>query len=59
MEQKRERQPIPIVALTAYAMPGDKQRCLDIGMTDYVTKPVSQEVPLRKLKLHSVLIDLS
>jgi CheY-like chemotaxis protein len=42
---------IPLISVTAKAMKGDRQKCLDAGASDYIAKPVDLDLLLALLRV--------
>jgi len=51
IRQMEKYQSIPIIALTAKAMPGDRHQCIDAGASEYLTKPLDMDKVISMLRV--------
>ena len=53
-EKQNGRAPVPILALTASALKGDREMCIAAGCTDFLAKPIKQDVLRHAIREHSL-----
>ena len=53
IRELKEYKETPIVALTAFAMKGDREKCLDAGATDYIPKPIDSQEFIQKVRYYT------